>query len=135
MTVFEFNQILAREKLIAPDDAIVRIIERLDDEIKIEVQGKITWIKARKRARVAYRRYRGAPDRSWEEYVAEDRPAYRMDRDEISLGPAAYMLLQWIKSLEHPKFSIQYAARELNLSDKTIRKGLQLIRSKGMMPQ
>ncbi len=128
MTVTEFNQTVAREKLLAPAEAIVRIIERKDGEVKVEVLGKTTWVKERLRPRTA-------PQRTWTEFVSEDRPNYNMDRSDIELGPSAYMLLQWIRSLEHHKFSIQYAAKELNMSNKTIRKSLQIIRAAGKMPQ
>lgn len=128
MTVSEFNRTISKDKLTLPPTTEVRIIERRDDEVKVEVLGKVLWVKARK---AAIR----APVPTWEERYNAERPSYSMDKSEIALGPSAYMLLQWIRSLSSSDFSIIYAARELDMSRKTIRKSLQILRAAGKLQE
>ncbi len=126
MNVAQFNQTIAREKITAPADAEVRIIEFKDGEVKVEVLGKTTWVKARKTSPTK-------PQRTWAERYESERPSSSIDKDELALSPSEFKLLYWIRSLEHPNFSGQHAAKELGMSDRNVRKCLRELRSKGMI--
>jgi hypothetical protein len=118
MNVFEFNQTIAREKLQLPDDTEVLILSYEGDEVRVKVNGRCVWLKRRK-------------EHVQRKCVIDARPEYSMDKSDISLGPSAYMLLQWIRSLSSSNFSLSYAARELDMSLHTIRKSLQVLRDAG----
>lgn len=122
MTVLEFNKTIARDQLMLPDDMEVRIISYEGDEVRVKVNGRCVWLKKRK-------------EHVQRRCMDDSRPSYSMDKSEIALGPSAYMLLQWIRSLSSSDFSLSYAARELNMSDKTIRKSLQILRAAGKLQE
>lgn len=122
MTVSEFNRTIARDKLLLPDDMEVRIISYEDDEVRVKVNGRCVWLKKRK-------------EHVQRKCVTHERPEYSMDKSEIALGPSAYMLLQWIRSLSSKDFSLSYASRELDMSLPTIRKSLQILRSAGKLQE
>ena len=130
MTVDEFNKTIAREKIIAPADASVRILQYLDGEIKIEVLGKTTWVTQRKTPYLETKKH--VP---WDEFVSSGRPSYTMCQTDINLGPSTYMVLQWIRSLSSPNFSISYAAQQLHMTPRTIRKCLQILAKAGKFEQ